>query len=465
VGNRSSSHIVIIGGGISGLATAFHLQRTLPAAEITLLEANSRPGGTLWTERRDGFQVEIAANGFLDTKRSTLELAQCLGLTQELITASEVSRRRYLFLDNRLQLLPEGLWSFLRTPLVGWRSKWALVTERFRRPMAEVREESVHDFVVRRTTREVADVFADALVTGIFAGDARLLSMAAAFPRIVAFEREQGSVLKGLQMAARQRRVEAAQRGEPYQRGSRLMSFRGGLRQLIEALSGALRRPPVLGVRVRRVNRTENGWQVEAEGADRWRADAVVLACPAYQQAVLLADLDRELAELIGPIPYAPVVVVGLGYRQKDVKDKLDGFGYIAPQRTRRDVLGVQWCSSIFPHRVPDGMALVRAMAGGWHRRDVLSWDDERLLAAVRAELQLAMGIEAAPAFQHIVRWEKAIPQYFLGHLERVARIEARAANHPGLFLTGNAYHGVALNDCTEQGVLVAERLARNFRA
>jgi oxygen-dependent protoporphyrinogen oxidase len=217
-------------------------------------------------------------------------------------------------------------------------------------------------------------------------------------------------------------------------------------------------------VAARRVERApggQPGWVVGGEGRDCWQADAVVLACPAYQQAALLADLDGELAEQVGAIPYNRVAVVALGYRAADVPVSLDGFGYLAPQRTRRDLLGVQWCSSIFPGRAPDGCVQLRAMCGGWHRPEVGGWDDARLLGAVRAELRLALRVEAAPVFHHVVRWDRAIPQYLLGHLERVAWIEGRAARYPGLFLAGNAYRGVALNDCTEQAELLARRIAQ----
>jgi oxygen-dependent protoporphyrinogen oxidase len=199
---------------------------------------------------------------------------------------------------------------------------------------------------------------------------------------------------------------------------------------------------------------------VRGEGQDRWEADAVVLACPAYQQAAVVADLDGELADRVGGIAYNRVAVVALGYRQGDVPMPLDGFGYLAPQRQRRDVLGVQWCSSIYPQRAPQGMVLLRAMCGGWHRPEVVGWDDGRLLGAVRAELRLAMGVRATPAFHHIVRWDRAIPQYHVGHLDRVAWIDGRLARHPGLFLAGNAYRGVSLNDCTEQAELLASRVA-----
>jgi oxygen-dependent protoporphyrinogen oxidase len=185
-----------------------------------------------------------------------------------------------------------------------------------------------------------------------------------------------------------------------------------------------------------------------------------VLTCPAYQQALMLAAVDAELAQRIDEIPYNGVVVIGLGYQREDVPGSLDGFGFIAPQRTRRDLLGVQWCSSIFPGRAPAGAVLLRAICGGWHRRDLLGWDDERLFEAVRGELRQAMGIVAAPFFREIIRWERAIPQYHVGHLERVAWVEERLGRHPGLFLGGNAYRGVALNDCTEQGAVMAGRVA-----
>jgi oxygen-dependent protoporphyrinogen oxidase len=263
--------------------------------------------------------------------------------------------------------------------------------------------------------------------------------------------------------SARQRRAQAA--GEPPSRSARLWSFSEGLRLLIETLRNRLARPPLVGVTVRTVRRQEpaNGdapsWSVLGEGNDRWPADAVVLACPAYQQAAMLADTDPELADQVGGIAYNRVAVVAVGYRRSDVGGPLDGFGYIAPQGGRRDVLGVQWCSSIFPDRAPRGMVLLRAMAGGWHRAEVAGWEDARLLAAVRADLRQAMGIQAAPVFQDIVRWDRAIPQYHLGHGERVAWIERRLERYPGLFAGGNAYHGVALNDCTERAGTLAGKV------
>ena len=452
------SQVIVVGGGISGLAVAHRLQQIAPGVTITVLEQGQRPGGKIWTERTQGFQIEVGPNGFLDTKPSTAALCREVGLGDRLIPASKAAaKNRYLFLNGQLRPLPAGLRDFVQSDLLSWRGKIGLLLERFRGRGAGDNDESIDAFARRRAGNEVADVLADALVTGIYAGDARLLSMRAAFPRLVDLERQYGSVLKGLARVARQRRAEAAARAEPYQRPGKMWSFRQGLRVLIETLIERLKQPPVYGVNVRGAYAAaESGWRVQGDGQDAWMADAVVLACPAYQQAAILSDLDVELARLIEQIPYNRVAVVALGYRRDDVPSSLDGFGYIAPQRTRRDVLGVQWCSSIFPERAPAGMCLLRAMCGGWHRAEVAGWDEPRLVRAVREDLRQAMGIQAEPVLHHVISWDRAIPQYVVGHLERVARIEERAARHAGLFLGGNAYHGVALNDCTEQG----ERLA-----
>jgi oxygen-dependent protoporphyrinogen oxidase len=443
------ARIVIVGGGVSGLTLAYRLQQRLPAAEVVVLEREPRLGGKIGTHSRDGFRVEAGPNGFLDTNPAMFDLCRELGLGDRLTAASEASgRNRYVFLKGRLHRLPRGLWSFLTSGVLNWRAKYRLFTERFRPPSRADADESIDSFVRRRAGAEIAETLADAFVTGIHAGDPSLLSVKAAFPRLAAMEREHGSVTKGFAAARRQRRAA-------------MWSFPEGLGLLIETLRDRLRTPPVVGGAVRSVRRSPEGrWEVHAEGRDAWKADAVALTCPAHQQAALLADEDAELAPKIDGIPYSRVVVVALGFRAADMPMSLNGFGYLSPQRERRDVLGVQWCSSIFPDRAPAGMVLLRALCGGWNRPEIVDWDDSRLLTAVRAELTQAMGVQAAPVFHEIVRWDRAIPQYHLGHQERVAWIEERAAQHPGLFLGGNAYHGVALNDCVEQAGMLAERMA-----
>ncbi len=482
--------VVIVGAGISGLALAYRLTKVIPAADVTVLEQQDRPGGAMWTERIPAsfpnsglatrWLVEIGPNGFLDTKPSTLALCHDLGLGDRLVPANEsASRNRYLFLGGKLRLLPGSLASFLGSDLLSWRGKLGVLTERFRSARRGGGDESIDAFVRRRAGREAAEILADAFVTGIHAGDPALLSVRAAFPRLVALEEQYGSILRGMAHTARRARAEVATSHPRSQTGvwergrgpGKMWSCRDGLRTVVETLSARLPRPPLFGIQVRRLERAKSQrapgfnaeapteWKIFSNGQDCWLADAVVLTCPAYQQAAILADSDQELAERVGGIAYNRIAVVALGYRQADVPVSLDGFGFIAPQRTRRDLLGVQWCSSIFADRAPPGLVLLRAMCGGWHRLEIVSWDDTRLLSAVRAELRLAMSITAEPIFHFIVRWERAIPQYQLGHLERVAWIDNRLAQHPGLFLGGNAYRGVAVNDCTEQAEILAQRL------
>jgi oxygen-dependent protoporphyrinogen oxidase len=456
--------IVIVGAGISGLSLAYRLQERGRHLDITVLEERDRPGGTIWTERQEGFQVETGPNGFLDNKQTTMDLCRDLGLEDRLVPASpEAGKNRYLFLDGRLRPLPSSFSSFLTSELLSLRGKVNFFRERFRPPRWNGADESIADFARRRAGPE-AELFADALVTGITAGDPALLSLRACFPRLAKLEDKYGSVLKGLAQSARERRREARQKGQSTpRRGNQMWSLKEGLRGLIETLCDRLKKPPLLDVTVKTFRKQADGsWLVAAEGKDRFFADAVVLTCPAYKQAAILADLDEALADRIESIAYNRLAVIALGYLKKDVPHSLAGFGYIAPQATRGDILGVQWCSSIFPGRAPADAVLLRAMAGGWNRPEIAGWDDSRLLECASADLGQALRIKATPFFHHIVRWNRAIPQYHLGHLERVAWIENRIGDHPGLCLGGNAYYGVALNDCTEQAGVLAEQVLKH---
>jgi oxygen-dependent protoporphyrinogen oxidase len=463
-----SPRILIVGAGISGLSLAFRLQERLPNAQITVLERAERPGGVAWTLREAGFVIETGPNGFLDTKPTTLGLSRDLGLGTLLTPASDAAaKNRYLAVGGRLRALPGDVRSFLLTDLLSWRGKLSLLWERFRPRRTASADESIDAFARRRAGREVADTFADALVTGIFAGDPKLLSLPACFPRLAELEREHGSITKGMAVAAKKREQNAAMSGDAEPTG-KMWSFDGGIRVLIEGLAAHLRQPPSYGVTIRSLRKTGDPrrptWRVQGDGSDAWEADAIILASPAYRQSAMLAELDAELAREIAGIAYNRLVVAAIGFRQTDVPITLDGFGFIVPQSTRRDVLGVQWCSSIFPQRTPAGCVLLRAMCGGWQRPDIADWDDQRILESLRAELRQSMRIHAVPFFHKILRYDHAIPQYHLGHRDRLARIEACRTRHPGLFLGGNAYHGVALNDCTEQALLLTERVWAYFR-
>ncbi len=457
-------HVVIAGGGLTGLSVAFRLRQLAPDVRVTVLEPRPRVGGNVSTVDRDGFRVECGPNGFLDSKPFTARLCRDIGLGDRMLAASEGARKnRYVFLRDRMWKLPASPLGILATGLLGARGKLALLSEPFRRarPPGPDVDESVAEFARRRFGVQAADVFVDALVTGIHGGDPAALSVRAAFPRLPLFEAEYGSVLKGFIAAAKKRKADAVARGDPPPGPPQMWSFRTGLQTLVDALAERLGDAVMTGAVVRRVERrADGGWRAVGDGQDAWDADAVVLASPSYEQAPALADLDPALAEEVSGITYNRIAVVALGYRRPDCPGEFDGFGYIAPQNTRRDVLGVQWCSSIFPDRAPPGFVLWRALCGGVHRAEQVDWDDDRLARAVHEEIRQSCGVKGDPVFRHVVRWPRAIPQYVVGHPARVARIDAAVARHPGLFLTGNAYRGVALNDCTEQGETVAAAVA-----
>ncbi len=461
-------HVVVVGGGLTGLTVAFRLKQLAPDAAVTVLEPRDLPGGNIRTEVHRGFRVEGGPNGFLDRTPAVPNLVRDLGLSDRLLAASDGSRKnRYVFVGNKLRKLPGGPFGLLTTPLLSLRGKWNLISEPWRKTPPPNTEETVQEFVTRRAGKEAADIFADALVTGIHGGDPAMLSVAAAFPRLPVMEREAGSVVRGFMRAAKRRNRDAKERGDPVPGPMKMWSFREGLSVLVDALHEQLEGAVKCGQSVESVSEAASvaAWTVHGTNGRTWSADAVVLACPAYEQAAILDDLDALLADEIGAIPYNRIAVVALGYREDHCPGRHDGFGYIAPQNTRRDVLGVQWCSSIFPDRAPQGFVLWRALCGGVHRAEQVEWDDERLGRAVHEEIKLAMGVTGEPVFRRIVRWPNAIPQYVIGHLDRVARIDTLAAKHAGLFLTGNAYRGVAMADCVEQAEVTAAKVALHLQS
>jgi oxygen-dependent protoporphyrinogen oxidase len=238
----------------------------------------------------------------------------------------------------------------------------------------------------------------------------------------------------------------------------RMWSFHGGLQVLIDAMVERLRANLIRGVRVKRLEKSNGGWIVRVEGNDAWPADVVVNTAPAFRQAEHIEELDAAFALELASIRYTAVNVAVLGYRREHALQP-DGFGYIAPQATRRNVLGVQWCSTIYPGRAPEGYVLWRALCGGVNRPDVTALSDSELLNVAHREMQAAMGVTGSPVLTQVVRWPQAIPQYEVGHVARVERLEQFAAQHSGLFLGGNAFHGIAMNDCTEQAERLAERV------
>ncbi|MBS0375683.1 MAG: protoporphyrinogen oxidase [Proteobacteria bacterium] len=438
--------IAIVGAGLSGLATAFWLQRARPDWPLTIYESAPAPGGALATAEIEGFRFEGGANGFLTNKPDSLELVRAAGAEALLLESSAAARRRYVYTDA-LHRLPESPGAFLGSPLLSWRGKLRLLAEPWIARGPGDPDETLEDFGRRRLGREFTAVFLDAMTAGIYASTPRDLAVAAAFPLVAALEREHGGLIRG--MLARRRRGAGP--------GGVLTSFTGGVGTFVAHLHRAIAADWRLGSAASAVERAGRRWRVQAAGrSDEF--DRLVVATPAYAAAPLLAPVDAALGASLARIRYAPVAVVGLGYR--GLAAPLDGFGLLSTSTADLPVLGVLCDSNVFPDRAPPGATLLRAIVGGLRRPELAARPEEELVALTRAAIERALGVRAAPDVVYVRRWPRAIPNYGPGHLATVAAIEAAAAQQPGLALVGNAYRGVAMNDCCREGRALAARLA-----
>lgn len=463
-----SRRVAVIGAGITGLATAYRLERARPDWEVVVFEAEPHVGGKARTTVKGGYTVDWGPNGFLASAPQTLELAHDLGLGEALQPASDSARRRYLYRDGGLRLLPASPPAFLASEVVPLHGRLRAALEVVLASHG-VGEESVHAFLARHFGRAFADALADAFVSGITAGDARELSVDALFPRLRAMERGHRSLVRALIAQQRAVRGDRAAAG-PGPRGpgpsGRLTSFRdGGMQRLLDALRAALRGEVRLGTRVEGLETGgERGYRLRVANADTRTPvdtfDDVVLTVPALAAAALLRPHLPDAADALAAIPYAGVRVFGLGFDRIDVPRALDGFGFLVPRGQGVRSLGVLWTSSLYPGRAPAGKVLLRVLAGGRLDPEMLELSDGEALAAVRRDLLLTMGIAAQPEFVETVRWPEAIPQYTLGHARRLRSADAALATFPGLHLAGNAYRGVGVNDCVREAERVADLLS-----
>jgi oxygen-dependent protoporphyrinogen oxidase len=469
VSEHGTSHVVVVGGGISGLAAVERLLRARPDARVTLLDAAPRLGGVIETERVHGpggdFVLERGPDVVLAAKPATRELCERLGIADRL--CGTAARGAYVWRAGALHRVPQGLTGLVpsrlapiaTTPLLSWRGKLRLAAEWVLPPGRHDGDESVAEFVTRRFGAEAYAHLVEPLLGGIYAGDARRLGVLATFPQLRALERERGGLLRGV---ARGGRGGARQ---PAASGPAFLTLPGGLGELVDVLARALARDPRVTVRQRTPARAvlaapgRGGVRVAlADGAVLW-ADAAVLATPAHEAARLLAGIDPALARELGAIEHASTATVTLALPRSAVPRALDATGYVVPRAAGRRALACTWVSSKFAGRAPADAALFRVFFGGAGREREIDVDDDALVAAARDELRETLGAAGAPLLARVARWDHAMPQYAVGHRERVARIEGTVARHPALALAGNAYHGVGIPDCIRSGERAAERV------
>ncbi len=450
--------IVVVGGGIAGLAAARRLETLAPEAEIVLVEKEERLGGKIRTEHVGELVIEAAPDSFLSRKERGIGLCEELGLAAELVGRRPEHAGTFVRRGRELLPLPSGLTGMVPTDLDALAESELLSAEGRERlgaevdvpPTQEAGDESIADFVSRRLGREAYESIVEPLTTGIYGGDGEQLSLRATFPVLRALELEHGSVLRGLAAQA-----PAAAGGYPP-----FVSLRTGMATLVERLAASLERTRiVLGRTVARVDGYGGGYAVPLSDGELLTADGVVLAVPAFAAASLVPDLDPELAAVHAEIPYSSSAVVTLAFDEVDLDSPLEGYGYVVPRAEGSDVLACTWTSSKWEGRAPAGEALVRVYAGRFGRADVTERTDEELVGLARAELALVR-VVAEPRQTRVHRWPRGMPQYTLGHPERLERIDSLLARHRGLAVAGAAYRGVGIPDCIRSGEDAARAIA-----
>jgi len=437
--------IGIVGAGLSGLATAFYLKQARPDWDLVIMEARARAGGTLHTEERQGFRFEAGGNGFLTSKPDGMQLVESSGAQSLLLPSSDLARKRFIYTD-RLQRLPESPGLFVRSRLLTLPQKLRLLGEFLVPPKRDEADETLQEFGYRRVGKAFTDVFLDAMCAGIYGTTPDKLSVKAAFPLIVALERDHGGLFRG--MLARRKREAGP--------GGILMSFRQGISTFIEHLQQRIEAEWHLGTVVRSLEPAPDGYRLTTE-SDVVAVDQVVLAAPAFEAATIVESMDMELAAALRAFDYSPIAVVGFGYRQLD--HPLDGFGLLTITSACQPILGVLWDSSIFPDRAPTGAKSLRVLLGGQRNPELVALDEQRIVDLALTGVRNTMGVTQAPDVVYFRRWERGIPSYARGHVARVDAAYELAAKWPGLHLNCNAYRGVAINDCCRNSRLLAERI------
>ena len=469
--------VAVIGGGISGLSTAYALQERAAAAGIpircTVVDAAPDWGGKIVTHRVGDLVTEAGPDSFLSQKPAGLELCAKLGLTDQLINTNETSKRACVFSQGRLRELPEGLvvispnqlGPFLRSGLLSWSGLARMGLDLAMPVKRSPDDESLASFFRRRMGRQAFERMLEPLMAGIYAGDAEQMSVQATFPRFVELEQQYGSVIRGM-MTARKAGSSATPAGP---KRTMFVSLKNGLSDLVTALVARLTEQGVTlkggcGVEALRVRSHQLGrwmYDVILHDGSALSVDSLVLATPAYVSAELVRPLTPIAGGLLEMIPYASTATIAMVFPRAAVSGAAEGFGFVVPRAEGRDLIAATWTSLKWPHRAPTDQLLVRCYVGGVGREAILQLDDQALVAQVREELASMCGVTANPGYVEVNRWMKAMPQYTLGHLDRLNQIEGALSRYGGLVLTGAGYRGVGIPDCIRDGAVAAERVVR----
>lgn len=445
-----SKRVCIIGGGISGLCTAFGLQQA--GLDVTLFEKSTSVGGNIKTELHGGFLIEHGPNSLL-VSQELLELISQLGIVDQIAQAKPAAKKRFIVRDRKLTALPRGLVDLIGNRAFSASAKLRLLKEPFVRTRSSA-SESVAAFFERRLGREIVDYAVDPFISGIFAGDPERLSIQHAFPRVFEMERAYGSLFSGALFS---------RNGAPRPKGvTRTISFKSGMQTLSGALAEKLGERVKLNTSVRSIKKAGAGFEVEVKDASDKLFDAIVVSTPAWVAADLISGLDNDLADSLARIYYPPVAVVYTAFKDEKMRTEPDGFGFLVPGREKMNILGSLWTSSVFENRAPDGYHLFTTFIGGARNAELVQKDENDLVEIVFGDLSAVLGLSGTPEFVSAKKWDRAIPQYNLGYEKVVTAIENFESANRGIFFCSNFYRGISVGDCIKNGIATTEAVG-NF--
>ena len=472
------SKVIIIGGGIAGLAAAAHLKAGAKAhgktVDVLLLERNQRIGGKILTERHGDYLVEAGPDSFLPEKVWTVNLAKQLGIESRMLPSNDQFKGTFIYSRKRLHSLPEGVmlmvptsfWPMAKSDLITWPGKLRMGLEVFIPRRKAKDDESLGSFVTRRLGAECLNKIAEPLVAGIHTSNPDNMSVLATFPRFVQMEQKSGSLILGM-LAALKSRPHATLSGPPPKPGAPrmtyFMSFRDGMETLPRACAEYIGSDSIrLGASVRAVEPRDRGYAVVLENGETLLADQVMLGASAYDSAEMVKEFDADLAGHMSAIQWSSSGTVTLAFKRADVKVPLRGFGFIVPKIEDRRINATTYSSIKWSYRAPDDTILLRAFVGGGHHEELVhEQDDAGLTRTVLEELDVVLGLKANPVFSKVYRWFKGMPKFTVGHLDRMAVLDRMVSEHPGLHLIGCSYKGIGIGDCVHEAQIAAEKILK----
>lgn len=461
--------IVVIGGGIAGLAAAYRMQEEISARgadlECVVLEASDRFGGKIATERFDGFIVERGPDSFISQKPWAIELCKKLGLGGRLVGTNPLQTATYVYTGKRMKPMPDGLslmvptkfMPFVLSPLFSLPGKVRMGMDLFIPGKGDDGDESLASFVRRRLGEEALRKMAEPMLAGIYASDPEKMSIKTTFPMFFQTEQKYRSLILGMLAQKRGRTNHRPANGGPAPY-SLFMTLEGGLGEMVDAV---VRQSPRVafraGAAVREFGRAGKGWGMVLDSGERLTADAVVLSTPANLSARLLENVSPKSAELLRRIHYVSTATVTLAYRKDGFSHPLNGFGFVVPRAEGRKIMACTWTSTKFPHRAPDGYVMLRCFVGGALQEDMAHLDEADMEKMARNELLEIMGVREEPVFCRTYLNRKSNVQYHVGHADLVESIERELGQAPGVYLAGSAYTGIGIPDCVLNGTRAAE--------